>query len=145
MSLQDQIKARVKAAMKAKDLVERDVLRVALGDLQTEQSRRTEPLAEAEEQAVLRRMVKSMDDTLAAGVDEATRAHVTAEKAILTSLLPQTLTQDQIASALEPVTEAVKAAANDGAAMGVAMKHLKAGGSAVDGKDVSAVVKRMRG
>jgi hypothetical protein len=39
----------------------------------------------------------------------------------------------------------VKAAGNDGQATGVAMKHLKSLGAEVNGKDVSAAVRQLRG
>jgi hypothetical protein len=54
------------------------------------------------------------------------------------------LGEDAVVALLGPVTDAVRGAANDGAATGVAMKHLKASGAAVDGKVVSAAVKRLR-
>jgi hypothetical protein len=51
----------------------------------------------------------------------------------------------EIVAALAQVSEAVKAATNDGQATGVAMKHLKSLGADVNGKDVSAAVRQMRG
>jgi hypothetical protein len=78
----------------------------------------------------------------AQGADRATLAR---ENAILLGLLPATLTPDQIVEKLGSVAADVRAAKNDGQATGVAMKHLKSMGTAVQGNDVTAAVKKMRG
>jgi hypothetical protein len=54
------------------------------------------------------------------------------------------MSPDQIEAALAPVHNAIAAADNDGQAMGVAMKSLKSTGAVVEGRDVNAVVHRMR-
>lgn len=144
MSLTEQIKTRMIAAMKAKNTLERDVMKVALGDLQMDATRKGEPLTEAEELKVLKSMVKGMNETIEAAPDSDNAQKVVQEKAILEALLPQTLSAEQIAEALAPVADAIAGAPNDGAATGVAMKHLKASGAAVDGKDVAQAVRAMR-
>ena len=50
-----------------------------------------------------------------------------------------------LVAALASVQDAIKAAGNDGQATGVAMKELKKLGAVVNGKDVSAAVKKLRG
>jgi len=137
------IKARAAEAMKTKDAVATTVLRVALGEIQTAEARANKPLADDEVQAIVRKLVKSNEETLAASSGEG-RATLERENAILLSLLPATLTPDQIVIQLAPVADAIKAAKSDGQATGVAMKHLKAGGAVVQGSDVTAAVKRMR-
>ena len=91
---------------------------------------------------------KSIDDdareTIDATDDPAVKAKHEAEIAVLDALLPQTLSVDEIVSALEAIKPDVTDAGNDGQATGVAMKHLKASGASVDGKDVAAAVKQMR-
>jgi hypothetical protein len=64
---------------------------------------------------------------------------------VLAALLPQTLSVEHITEALSPVADAIRAAKADGAAMGVAMKHLKASGAAVEAGDVQRAVKGLRG
>ena len=64
---------------------------------------------------------------------------------MLNAYLPKSLGVAEIVAALAPVAEAVKAAGNDGQATGVAMKHLKTLGAVVNGKDVSAAVRQLRG
>ncbi|MEM6332960.1 MAG: GatB/YqeY domain-containing protein [Planctomycetota bacterium] len=143
----DALRTRIVAASKAGNTLERDLLKVAMGDLQTAQARSTDPLTEAQAQAVIRKMVKSGHETLE-GLqtrgDEAGIAKTQAELAILEELLPQTLSVDDIVAKLGEVADAVRAAPNDGAATGVAMKHLKGSGAAVDGKDVAQAVRQLR-
>ena len=142
--LTDQIRERVKQAMRSRDAVEKNVLRVALGEIQSEETRTGKTLGEEAVAALLRKLVKSNRDTLAAGPDDARRTVLEREIVILEELLPQTLDVDAIQAALEPVREAVLGARNDGQATGIAMKHLKSTGAAVTGQDVAQAVKAMR-
>jgi hypothetical protein len=143
MSLIEQMKARVRDAMKARRTVEREVLGVALGEIQTEEAR-GEKSGDALAIAVLRKLVKSDQETLAAAEDPEQRRILEEELVVLRSLLPQTLDVETILEALSPVADAVRAANNDGQATGVAMKHLKSTGAAVEGKDVAEAVRRLR-
>jgi hypothetical protein len=54
------------------------------------------------------------------------------------------MSEDDIVGLLDSVKDALRAAGNDGQATGIAMKHLKPTGAVVDGKTVSAAVKRIR-
>ena len=143
--LTDEIKARMKAAMKAHKVVEKEILRVALGEIQTEQSRSGETLSDGAVEKILRKLVKSNRETLAVAEDETQRHALTEEVAVLESLLPKTLDEDQIITALASVAEDIQGAPADGPATGIAMKHLKSEGAAVDGKTVATAVKKMRG
>ena len=139
--LVDTIKARITQAMKEKDEVARDVLRLAFGETQTAEANNGRPLTDDEVAAILRKLVKSNDETLSlGGEDEKLRR----ENTVLKSLLPASLTPDQIAEALASQVDAIRAAKSDGQAMGVAMKHLKAAGATVEANDVTAAVKKLR-
>lgn len=140
----DDVKKRMIDAMKAGRAQEKEILRVALGDLQLTQSR-AGSLCDDEAVKVLRKIIKANDETAAVTSDEAVKAKLAEENRILSELLPQTLDQAQIKEALAPVDEAIRNAPNTGAATGVAMKHLKSTGAAVDGKDVAQVVAALRG
>jgi len=142
--LTDQIRERVKQAMRSGDTVEKSVLRVALGEIQTEESRSGKTLDDDAVVALLRKLVKSNQDTLAAGPQPERQQILERENEILQSLLPQTLSAESIQAALEPVRDAVLAAKGDGQATGVAMKHLKSVGASVTGKDVAEAVRSMR-
>jgi hypothetical protein len=143
--LVDDIKKRVTAAMKAGDAVARDVLRLAIGEIQTAEARKNGPLSDEESTAAVRKLIKSNEETLAAlPEDDARVAALRHELEILTSLLPAQLTPAQIVEALASQHEAIKGARADGQATGVAMKHLKSIGASVDGKDVAVAVKQIR-
>lgn len=140
--LTDEIKKRAMEAMKAGRTVEKDVLRLALGEIQTAESR-DGAITDEQAQGIVRRIIKANDETSALAGDDQKKV-LAEETAILKSLLPQTLDVDAIAAALAPVRDALRAAANEGQATGIAMKHLKASGAAVNGKDVTEAARRLR-
>ncbi len=142
--LKDEMKARMLAAMKAGEKLEKDILRVALGEVQAAESRDNKDLSDGDVAKILRKLVKSNEESLDVIQDEERKERLRQETAILKSLLPQTLSGDALVAALDPVADAIRAASNDGQATGVAMKHLKSAGAAVEGKDVAAAVKAMR-
>lgn len=143
--LLDEIKARMFRAMKEKRDVEKEILRVAVGEITTEAARPGRKGDDAEATAIVRRLQKSVEETLATVQDDSQRATLKEELEILASLLPKALGLDEIVAALAPVAEAIRAASGDGPATGIAMKHLKGAGISADGKLVSEAVKRVRG
>jgi uncharacterized protein len=142
--LVDELKARMFRAMKDKRDVEKEILRVAIGEITTDAARVGRKGDDAEAIAIVRRLQKSVEETLSATTDEAQQVQLKEELAVLATVLPQGLDQAQVLAALEPVAEAIRNAAGDGPATGVAMKHLKAQGAAVDGKMVSEAVRKLR-
>jgi uncharacterized protein YqeY len=66
------------------------------------------------------------------------------ELALLEALLPKAWDRDAIMAALAPHKDELRAAKNDGQAMGVAMKVLKAKGAMTTPDDVKAVVAAAR-
>jgi uncharacterized protein YqeY len=145
MALLDQIKARMFQAMKAGNAIEKEILKVAMGEITTDAARPGKKGDDEEAQAILKKLVKSNEETLALSQDEAQKQTLRTEIGVLLAFLPKTLGVPEIVTALAPVAEAVKAAGNDGQATGVAMKHLKSLGAEVNGKDVSTAVRQMRG
>ena len=142
--LVDGIKARVTQAVKEKDDVVRDVLRLALGEIQTAEARSNQALRDDEAAAILKKLVKSNEETLALAGDGPNAPALRREIEVLSSLLPKGLSIAQIVEALAPQREALRAAKGDGQATGIAMKHLKSIAAAVDGTDVAAAVKSIR-
>ena len=145
MALKPVLKQRIFQAMKDKNILEKELLRVLLGDLELAETRTGQDLSEKEEQQIVRRMVKSNRETAALVTDGDETRKLEAEHAILEGLLPQTLSVDEIVAALEPVAETIQGAGNAGQATGIAMKHLKPQGLEVDGKDVAQAVQQLRG
>ena len=142
--LAQEIKRRMMAAMKARQTVEKEILRLVLGEIQTEEARRGSELSDEEITRIIRKLVKSNRETIGATVDVEAKATLEAENVVLETLLPKMLDESEIIEALAPVREAIMAAGNDGQATGVAMKHLKPSGAPVDGKTVSAAVRAIR-
>jgi len=145
MALLDEIKARMFQAMKAGNAVEKEILKVAMGEITTDAARPGKKGDDEEAQAILKKLVKSNQETLGLSLDEAQKRTLRTEIEVLLSFLPKALGVPEIVAVLAPVAEAVKAAGNDGQATGVAMKHLKSLGAEVNGKDVSTAVRQMRG
>jgi uncharacterized protein YqeY len=141
--LLETIRQRLKEAMKARREVEREILRVALGEIQTEEARGT-AIGDAEVERIVRKLIKSDNETLEATSDPARQATLREEIAVLESLLPQRLGVDAIVAALRDIEGDIRAAKAEGQAIGVAMKHLKPKGLSVDGKDVAVAVKQLR-
>ena len=140
----DQIKARMFQAIKAGATVEKEILRVAMGEITTEAARPGRTGSDEETLAILRKLVKSNEETLASTTEADKRAVLQQEIEILGSYLPKSLSPDEIAIALAPVLDQIKAAGNDGQATGIAMKQLKSMGAVVNGKDVGAAIKELR-
>lgn len=139
----DDLKKRITQAMKDRDEVAKDVLRVALGDIQTQEHRTNKTMSDEEAIAVVRKLVKSNEETMAASSGERA-ATLKREIELLSALLPKRMSVEEIAAALAGQREAIRAAKNDGQATGIAMKHLKASGASFDGTEVAEAVKRVR-
>jgi uncharacterized protein YqeY len=141
----DEIKARMTRAMRERDEVVRNILGLAVGEIQTAEARANRPLGDDEAMAIVRKLLKSNEETLAlAGTDDARAPGLRREIETLSALLPRSMSIEQIVGALSAVAEAIRAAKSDGQAMGVAMKHLKAAGAVVGAPDVQQAVKQVR-
>jgi len=143
--LADEIRKQMVDAMKAKQTVRKDILKTTLGELQTAEARSGAALGDDEAQKVVKKLIKSIDESLAVITEPSTRSKLEEEKAVLEALLPRQMSVDQIVEALANVRPQIEAAKADGPATGVAMKHLKSIGANVDGKDVGEAVKKIRG
>lgn len=142
--LSDVLRSKALEATKARDSVATTIYRLALGEVQTLEARLGRAPSADEELATVRKLVKSNEETLSATSDEEKRAVLGRETELLRALLPQGPSAADVLAALAPVADAIRAAGNDGAATGVAMKHLKSQGFAADGQTVSAAVKSLR-
>ena len=140
----DQIKARMFQAIKSGAHVEKEILRVAVGEISTEAARPGRQGNDEEATAILRKLLKSNEETLASTTDAEKRAVLEQEIEILATYLPKSLSVDEIVQALAPVSAQIKAAASDGQATGLAMKQLKSEALVVNGKDVTLAIKELR-
>lgn len=138
------IKKRMIEAMKAKRDLERDILRVALGEIQNAENR-GQVVTDDEAAKIIRKLIKSNSETLASAGERAElKTKLEEENKILESLLPQQWSIDRIVQELAGLADQIKAAKSEGQATGVAMKHLKSQGAPVEGKDVGEAVKKIR-
>ena len=110
MSLAAEIKKAMFAAMKAKNNVEKEIFRVALGEIDTAISRADdEQISDAEIQGILRKLIKSNREAHDATSDEVTKAQLEKENEALARFLPKTLTVEEILANLSEVAGAIKA------------------------------------
>src|SRR5688572_116509 len=107
--LRDDIKKRIVDSMKAGRVVERDVLRVALGEMQAAENRGVE-INDDEAQKIIRKLIKSIEETLAVTDRADVKTKLGEENRVLEALLPKTLTVEEIVAALSAVAADVKAA-----------------------------------
>ncbi len=142
--LVERIRERMVEAMKARDAATRGILKVALGEIQARAVRDGRDLTDDEAVAVVRKIVKANEESIAAAPDTGTKERLGRENEILGTLVPRTLDEDETSAALGPVADDLRAAASEGQATGLAMKHLKAQGASVDGRTVAAAVRRLR-
>jgi uncharacterized protein YqeY len=136
----DDVKKRMFEAMKAKDTVQKEILRTAIGEVTRTGD---EPTDERVTQ-VLRKLVKANRETLEASTDAEQQADLKAEIGVLEGFLPQSLSAEQIVVRLADVAEAIRTAKGPGPAMGVAMKQLKSIGAEVEAREVQAAVAALR-
>ncbi|MBP3955680.1 GatB/YqeY domain-containing protein [Gemmata sp. G18] len=101
MSLHDDLKARVTAAVRGGDTLTRDALRTVLGEAQAEAVRRKSEATDEVVLAVVKKTVAGLKETIPlakqAGRDTTPQE---AELALLESLLPKAWDQEAVAAAL---------------------------------------------
>jgi uncharacterized protein YqeY len=136
----DQIKQRMFSAMKSGDTLEKEVLRTVIGEV----TRTGDEATDERVFGVVKKLVKSNQETLAAATDAAQRATLEREIVLLQAFLPKALSADEIRELLAPVATEIRAAAGTGPAMGIAMKFLKAEGAATEAKAVQAALAELR-
>lgn len=144
MSLAEDIKKRMFAAMKAGQTVEKEILRVAMGEITMTAARESKDLSDEEVQGVLKKLLKSARESIAAAPEDQ-KATLQQEIDVLEGFLPKSLGVDEIVAALESVKAAIQAAPAVGPAVGLAMKQLKQAGLAVEAPAVQAAVAQIRG
>src|SRR5688572_8144659 len=112
--LLDDIKARMFQAMKAGDTTAKEILRVAVGEITTEAARDGRKGDDDEARAILKKLVKSNEETLGRATEGEQQATLRREIEILSEFLPKTLSEEDVVTLLEPVKEAIRGAGNDG-------------------------------
>jgi len=127
--LKDRIASDLKEAMKARDQLRLDTLRSALSGFTYKRSEAGAELSDADELAVVQRLVKQRGDSLAE-FEKAGRAELAdkerAERNILMAYLPQQKSAEEIRAIVREALAALPAdARNQGALMKSVMPQLK--------------------
>lgn len=138
------IKERIKVAMYAKNEIEKNVLRVILGEAQQKNVSKDEEIHK-----IIKKVMEGNTETLNVLPEGDSRKDaLSRENAILGEMLPKTWSLMEIEAFFLnsdlPEYEQIQEAKSEGQAMGVAMKALKKAGAPVDAKDVTAFVKKAR-
>lgn len=143
MSLAEDIKKRMFAAMKSGKTIEKEILRVATGEITMTSARESRDLSDDDVRGILRKMQKSIRESLSAAPADQKDAFEE-ELSVIDSLLPKSLDVDGAVAALASVHGAIQSAAGEGPAMGLAMKALKAQNLVAEAATVSAAIKKLR-
>lgn len=145
--LKDEIKIQMIQAMKDKDVIRKEILRVVLGEFQTIESRESQ-ITEERCQKVIRKIIENNKEVILIVKPEDVEK-LEKENEILESFLPKLLTKEEILGHLtfssdSSIGKAVMEEPNVGKAIGLAMKYFKDNNIPVNGKDVAEVVKEMK-
>lgn len=143
MNFEEQVRFRISKAPYGSR--EKNLLKVLLGEIQLNETK--SKITDEFCYGLVRKMIKANEENLSyLSADDIRREAYEDENSILTSLLPTYLDADQIQEHLvaENLLDAIKAAKNDGQAVGVAMGHFKRNGLPVEGETVKQVVQEIR-
>lgn len=131
MSIVQRMRGQLGESMKARDTVRTNVLRYWIAQLTLSSGAE---MSDADAMKKMRSVLKEAKSGQTTFSPE--------EIALIQEWLPPTLGPEQIAAALAPVADAIKAAPREGMAMGIAMKALA--GQPVDSDDVKAAIAAIR-
>src|SRR5271166_5057720 len=112
MAIVDELKARMHEAMRDKGEVAKNIYRLAYSEMQLASARSGKDVNDDEAIAILKKLVKSNEETLAVATEAAQREPLAREIALLNAMLPKTLGLPEIVAALAPAADAIRAAGN---------------------------------
>lgn len=144
MTLRDRLTEDLKQAMKSRDQLRMDVIRMIKAAVLNKEVELKKDLDDAEMSRVMTSMIKQRKESVAQ-FEKGNRAELAAKErqeiAIIEAYLPQTLTPDQLTGVVEAVIRDTGATSPKdlGAVMKTVMARLA--GQAVDGKQVSELVR----
>lgn len=140
MTLKERIKADILTATKAKDNATKNILKVVLGEVDTQEGR-GKTLTDEQIYGVIRKVLQGVEEML---IYKPGDAVLMQEKAILSKLLPVQLDREDILDKLIDKVDEIKNAKSDGQATGIAMKYFKENKLVVDGTLMAEIVKQLR-
>lgn len=134
MTLQDQLKTDLKAAMKAKDIAKKDAIRVVMGEMARSDKKE---FTDEEIVRILKKLIKSEKEML----EKSSQGDSSPFIDIIEAYLPQMATEEEIRNWIESNID-FSAYKNKMQAMGAIMAHF---GSSADGKQVKQVLEKFPG
>lgn len=146
MSLQTEVMAKLKEAMKAKDKVALETLRAVKSALLLEQtSGSNAEMTQEDEIALVQKLVKQRKDSANLYAEQGREDLAEPELAqaeVLMQFLPKQLTKEEIEEAIKSIIKKVGASSmkDMGKVMGMASKQLA---GKADGKTISVIVKQL--
>ena len=135
----------IKNAMRAKDSLRRDILRMVKTEIKSIEVNERREITEADVDAMLKRVIKQTKETLEdskKGSDQERTDKLAAQVAVLEEYLPQQLSGDALIALIEEkIAELGASSKKDmGKVMGLATKKLA---GQADGRTVSTIVKKL--
>ena len=156
MSLTETIKIKILESIKSGNHATRNILKVALGEIQTLESRNGS-ITEEEAVKAVRKIIDGnkysieilMQSPAISDIESSKQINILRqENQILGGLLPAQITKEELLGFFQSspisVINDIIAAPNDGKAIGLAMKFIKENKISVDGKRVAEIVKEIR-
>ena len=132
MKLQEQIKKGLTSAIKAKDVVKKDTLRVVIGEFGRSAKKE---LSDDEVIKVLRKLIKSEKEVLDKKGDDSDSEYIN----IIESYLPKMATDEEVKTWIKQNID-FSQFKNKMQAMGLIMKHF---GTTADGNFVKKIIQKM--
>jgi len=138
--MKDKIRNLMVAAMKSKSEIAKNIYKVVLGEIGTQETRTGKSLSDEQIYSVVRKTLEGVKESLKYRENPV----LIEEKQVLEGLLPQYLTYTEILTHLNQKSEEIKAAKNDGQATGIAVKYLKDKQFLFLGETAKEVIKEIR-
>ena len=141
MSLKETIRKQIVETMKLKAEVQKNVLKVVLGEIDLQESRNGKQLTDDDCCRIIKKTLQGVEEMLTYKPND---IKFETEKAVLKGLLPKELTADDLKITLSSKIDELKATKSEGQATGIAMKFLKEINLSVDGNVVKKIVSEIR-
>lgn len=142
MTLKETIRKQILEATKARMEDQKNVLKVVLGEIDTQESRTGKPFSDDDCCRVVRKVLQGIEEMLTYKPND---EKLKTEKECLNALLPKQLSKEDVLTALTEKLGEIKTAKSEGQATGIAMKFFKEKGVSVDGNIAKEVVATIRG
>lgn len=144
VSVIETIRNEMVAAMKSKQDIRRDILKLIMSETKTQEIRQSKQLTDEQVLKIMAKVVENNCESLKLlPQDDPRHTKLSEENAVLASFMPAAASTEEIFVILIEL-DAIKTAKSDGQATGEAIKLLKSKKVSFDSKVVSEIVKQLR-